>query len=64
MNFLENITFRCTRTKSEISILNESQVAHSITLNDTATTIPDMSEDEDEEQKQLHEEILIVVSWN
>ncbi|KAH9631112.1 hypothetical protein HF086_013070 [Spodoptera exigua] len=57
MNFLDNITFRRTRTKSD-SILNESEVvAATPTLNETVTSVPEMSDDEDDLVKKLREQI-------
>lgn len=57
MNFLDNITFRRTRTKSD-SILNDSEVvANKSTLNETVTSVPEMSDDEDDIVKKLREQI-------
>lgn len=56
MNFLDNIVRR-TRTKS-VSILNDSEVvATSLTLNETITSLPEMSDDDDGELKKLREQI-------
>lgn len=46
MNFLENITFRRTRTKSD-SILNDSDAVSAKTINETASSVPELSDDED-----------------
>lgn len=57
MNFLDNITFRRTRTKSD-SILNDSEViAATPTLNETVTSVPEISDDEDDLVKKLREQI-------
>lgn len=56
MNFLENITFRRTRTKSD-SMLNDSDIAATrATLNETVTSVPEMSDDDDE-IKRLRDQI-------
>ncbi|KAJ8704203.1 hypothetical protein PYW08_016858 [Mythimna loreyi] len=57
MNFLQNITIRRTRTKSD-SMLNESDVGtmHA-TLNETVTSVPEMSDDDDDEIKKLKDQI-------
>lgn len=55
MNFLENITFRRTRTKSD-SILNDSEVTGTM-LNETVTSVPEMSDDDDNEIKTLRDQI-------
>lgn len=52
MNFLENITFHRTRTKSD-STLNDSEVAAMQTLNETTTSIPEMSDGDDGELKKI-----------
>lgn len=50
MNFLENITFRRTRTKSESNVANEN---NSIILTETtidgSTSLPELSDDENQE---------------
>lgn len=48
MNFLENITFRRTRTISEPT--NDTSEINSLTFNDTTNSMPVMSEDEEDKQ--------------
>ena len=58
MNFLENITFRRTRTKSD-SILNDSDAVSALTINETGNSVPDLSEDEDVGLlKELREQVM------
>lgn len=57
MNFLENITFRRARANSEPR-LNDSDVATSLSLNETVTSIPDMSVEEIDEVKKLRDQVM------
>lgn len=58
MNFLENITLRRTQPKAQSK--HDSDVATSITLNDTMDSVPEMSDDDSEEVKKLRDQILSI----
>lgn len=58
MNFLENITFRRNRTNSESNINNSDDNNMTHNLNNTVTSVPDMSDDEDDELKNVREQII------
>lgn len=62
MNFLDNITFRRNRTRSEPND-DESDIILSQTLNCTTSSLPEISEDEDTPQlKILKDEIASLTS--
>lgn len=58
MNFLENITFRRPRTKSDSMLTNENELNTTNIVNETATSLPEMSDDEDDEIKKLKEQVF------
>lgn len=60
MNFLDNITFRRNRTKSDsntTSIENESLTSTESPIDGTTTSLPDISDDEDNQNTQLKKQL-------
>ena len=59
MNFLDNITFRRNRTKSDSnsSIVNESITSTESHIDGTTTSLPDISDDEENQSNQLKKQL-------
>ncbi|XP_047018966.1 uncharacterized protein LOC124629567 [Helicoverpa zea] len=58
MNFLENITFRRPRTKSDSMLTDENELHTTNVVNETATSLPELSDDDDDEIKKLKEQVF------
>ncbi|KAH9639576.1 hypothetical protein HF086_008997 [Spodoptera exigua] len=58
MNFLENITFRRPRTKSDSMLTDENELHTTNKTNETITSLPELSDDDDDEIKKLKEQVL------